>query len=524
MKQIHLLAQLGLWQQSKRADVATPLPPGEVARNRAGEGICDDIRKTPHRSIARCLSQRERRSSCLLVAKSLITSIALLSTAFAADAALALNLKVATFKLDVTPPIGSPLCDALVPPATGVNDPLSARGVILVADEQKPVVLVAVDWVGIGNDGHEDWREAIAEACRTTRNRVAVHCLHQHDAPGCDFLAEKYAAEAGLPNEIFPVQYTRQAIKNAAATAGEAMARLEPVTHVGYGKGIVEKVASNRRILGPDGKVLYNRTTATGNPEIRAYPEGTIDPAMRLVSFWNGDRPIVVLSYYATHPQSYYRTGKISADYPAMARDEREKAEDAGLHIHFNGAGGNIGAGKYNDGKKENRPILAGRVADGMKQAWQNSERVAVSELPFDWATVDLTLPLADWYDEAEAIATLHDTKQQKLPRLKAARALAWAERAKNDDAITIARLRLGPVEILHAPGELFVEYQLAAQKMKPESFVCMAAYGDYGPGYIGTAEAYAQGGYETGIESRASRVNARAEQILLGAFHKLLQ
>ena len=30
-------------------------------------------------------------------------------------------------------------------------------------------------------------------------------------------------------------------------------------------------------------------------------------------------------------------------------------------------------------------------------------------------------------------------------------------------------------------PGELFVEYQLAAQQMRPNDFVAMAAYGDYG-------------------------------------------
>ena len=91
---------------------------------------------------------------------------------------------------------------ALVPPATGVNDPLSARGIVLQADDQKPVVLVAVDWVGIGNEGHDAWREAIAEACETSIDRVCVHALHQHDAPGCDFLAEKIAAEAGLAEQV----------------------------------------------------------------------------------------------------------------------------------------------------------------------------------------------------------------------------------------------------------------------------------------------------------------------------------
>ncbi|MEX0643532.1 MAG: hypothetical protein WD468_12575, partial [Pirellulales bacterium] len=286
----------------------------------------------------------------------------------------------------------------------------------------------------------------------------------------------------------------------------------------------VEKVASNRRILGPDGKVKHVRSTATKDPKVRAFPEGTIDPVMRLVSFWNGDRPLAVLSYYATHPQSYYRTGKISADFPGMARDQREATEGTGLHIHFNGAGGNIGAGKYNDGSPENRPILAGRMADGMREAWENTQKTPVADLAFDWATLDLTLPLADWYDEGECFATLRNKKLPIRDRVKAARELSWAQRSINAHVITVSRLRLGPIDILHAPGELFVEYQLAAQKMRPDSFVCMAAYGDYGTGYIGTAVAYTQGGYETGTGSRASLVSPRSEQILLSAFQKLMQ
>ena len=108
----------------------------------------------------------------------------------------------------------------LVPPATGVNDPLSARGIVLQADKQPPVVLVAFDWVGIGNEGHDAFRKAIAEACKTPIDRVCVHALHQHDAPGCDFLAETIAAEAGLPNELFPVEYSREAIAACCCSGG----------------------------------------------------------------------------------------------------------------------------------------------------------------------------------------------------------------------------------------------------------------------------------------------------------------
>jgi len=75
---------------------------------------------------------------------------------------------------------------------------------------------------------------------------------------------------------------------------------------------------------------------------------------------------------------------------------------------------------------------------------------------------------------------------------------------------------------MLHLPGELFVEYQLAAKAMRPDLHVFMAAYGDYGPGYIGTAAAYPEGGYETGVTS--SNVSPGSESILLDAMRRLLE
>jgi hypothetical protein len=94
-------------------------------------------------------------------------------------------------------------------------------------------------------------------------------------------------------------------ISNLETKIREALPRAQPVTHLGLGEARVVKVASNRRIFGPDGKVRDVRWTATTDPKIRAEPEGVIDPMVSLVSFWNGEQPVAVLSYYATHPQSY---------------------------------------------------------------------------------------------------------------------------------------------------------------------------------------------------------------------------
>ena len=67
--------------------------------------------------------------------------------------------------------------------------------------------------------------------------------------------------------------------------------------------------------------------------------------------------------------------------------------------------------------------------------------------------------------------------------------------RCRSGHKIDLSCLHIGDTSILHLPGELFVEYQLAAKAMRPDRIVAMAAYGDYGPGYIGTEIAYTQVG-----------------------------
>ena len=53
---------------------------------------------------------------------------------------------------------------------------------------------------------------------------------------------------------------------------------------------------------------------------------------------------------------------------------------------------------------------------------------------------------------------------------------------------------------MLHLPAEPFIEYQLRTQMLYPERFMAVAGYGDGGPWYLPTAEAYFQGGYEVSV------------------------
>ena len=242
---------------------------------------------------------------------------------------------------------------------------------------------------------------------------------------------------------------------------------------------------------------------------------------LKMISFWDGDKPVVALTYYATHPQSYYRTGLANPDFPGMARDQRQKATGV-PHVHFDGAGGNIGAGKWNDGSHENRQILADRVAAGMAQGVGGHRKTPITAADLGWESIPVALPPAPHLDDGRLASPRERRHRSRPRRAKAANELVWLRRCKAGDTIDVACLRLGKARVLHLPGELFVEYQLAAQKLRPDLFVAMAAYGDYAPGYIGTEIAYPQGGYETSPAS--SLVAPGVERVLMDVVRRLLR
>jgi hypothetical protein len=435
---------------------------------------------------------------------------------------IAAELQIATFAIDVTPPMGSPLCAGSVKPAATVDNPLSARGVALLPEGQAPIVLCAVDYTGISNGAHDAWREALASAAGTTIDRVAVHTLHQHDAPWVDFTSEDLLAPLGLGGKCFDVAYAKDSIARCAAALKLAIEKPTSITTIGAGSAEVYHVASNRRLIGADGKSWAVRWTTTTDPHARAEPEGTIDPMVRVVAFWNNDIPVAALTYYATHPQCNYGEGHVSHDFVGMARETLERTMPGVRAIHFNGAGGNITAGKYNDGAPGNRALIANRLFDGVKRAWDTQTKTPVTDLAVSWRTVDTALPLRDEIDDAKERATLNDANAAEGARIRAAHELAWRDRANAGKKISVAALHLGPAIIVHLPGELFIEYQLAAQSAGSQATVCTAAYGDGGPGYIGTAIAYPQGGYET--ELYVSRTSPRVEAVLIEALNSLLK
>ena len=407
------------------------------------------------------------------------------------------DLRLATFRFDVTPPKGHSLCGGWIRPVVGVDDPLEAMGYVLLG-VGKPIVVCAVDWTGLANSAHIQWRKALADAARTAIDRVAVQCVHQHNAPFACMDAQAIVQEQGdLPDIVNPVFFDR-CLKNAGDAVTKSLKKTTPVTHIARGEARVEKVAANRRIIGLNGKLVSQRGSSSRKPEHHRFPEGLIDPMLKTVAFYNGNKKLVASHFYACHPMSYYGDGRVSADFCGLARRRMQKQEPDCLHLYFNGCGGNIGAGKYNNGSKEARIELTQRMFDGITTS--NATLKPEPIRSFAWETEDILPPLDPRFNEEQLLVGIRNKTNRVVARNRPSYTVAFIRRVKEGIPITLSSLHVNDISMLHLPAESFIEYQLRAQAIAPNRFVACAAYGDGGPWYIPVKEAYPQGGYAVGV------------------------
>ena len=148
-------------------------------------------------------------------------------------------------------------------------------------------------------------------------------------------------------------------------------------------------------------------------------------------------------------------------------------------------------AGKYNDGAHENRAVLAERLYQGMVAAWDNTEKTPLESASFRSSMVKVPPRQSKGFTREDLVAVL--SKQgTSTQHGMAAIGLSWLERAEREGGSGIIDLPLidfndGRAQLLLLPGEIYVEYQLFSQTVRPDSFVMTVGYGQSAPGYIPT-------------------------------------
>ena len=422
--------------------------------------------------------------------------------------------RLSTFVCDITVPLGTPIYSSYEPLDT-IEHPLLAKGVVIEQGDTR-YVLCAVDWCYLCNSTYDAFRHAVADAADTDVAHVAVQNVHQHTAPMGDADVWPFLRELESPPP-FP---SPEVFTSAAATVGEAVrqsvANLTPFDAIGTSQARVDRVASNRRIPVGEGRVGF-RASACRDEEMRAMPEGLIDPMLQTITFAQGERPLARLHYYATHPQSFYGDPRASYDFPGMAR-ERLEQEEGVFQVYFTGCAGDVAAGKYNDGTPEARQGLYERLYAAMKASSAATRFGPAQAIEWTTAEFPLTTREDEGYTEADLRARMDNAGQRASTRSGAAMGLAY--RARVAQPVEVSAMHVGNVHIVHLPGEPMIEFQLFAKQLRQDGFVAVAGFGDCAMGYICPARAYDEGGYEP----TASKLRPESEGPFRDAIRELLR
>ena len=428
------------------------------------------------------------------------------------------EFSLSSFSADVTIPLNHRCMGILPTKSKKIVDPLFAHGFVMLG-AGKPVVLVSVDWCEIRNGAYDRWRDVLAKAAGTTRERVLVTSIHQHDAPVTDLGAENYLASVGLAGEMFDYAFHEKVVQRIAAALRDSLSTKQPVTHIGTGQGRVENIASNRRVVLENGRVSYGRGSSSGRSKFHSEaPLGEIDPYLKMLSFWNNDKPLLALSSYATHPMSYYGRGGVSADFPGMARDQIQRELPRVHQIYASGCSGDVTAGKFNDGTQGSRIKLARQLAVGMGAAWKTTNRHSLKSVTFRSAKLSLEFRKEKRFQAIELMSVLQNPKRKTRERILAAMSLSSHRRVAEGNAIDFPCIDFGTAQLVLFPGEAFVGYQLMAQKMNPSKFVMSMGYGECWPGYIPMKKSFDDKFEDTWLwvpPGCEARINAALKKVL---------
>ena len=414
-------------------------------------------------------------------------------------------------RVDITPEVGTPCALGIDNDCVEVFDPVHAT-VLHLRDGSEAAAIVSADIIGFYGPEMRHLQQDVAERLDLPPERALIHGTHTHQSPGVRSCVADVLDEFGV--ESYSREYAAT-IRERISQAAEQAADLVPVT-VRTGAAMVEGIASNRRCLDERGQVRFRASRPAA--DMRAYPEGDIDPFVRAIAFDAADGPSWVLISYMCHPSC---TGGdeapyVTADFPGEAI-RRLEADIEGLQtIYLTGPCGNINPGKWvgdgnePDDRRRDRDAMGKRLAEAAAQALESAEPVEADSLRF--AREAVHLPLRANLPPADAARKHLEQAVARYRARKASGETSWGgfgltrlatyeaiRRQTSDDQLEtfVCALGIGDAALSFMPGESFLEAGRAAIFAGRGRFVVPVENVDYSPSYIPTPESYALGGYE---------------------------
>ena len=406
-------------------------------------------------------------------------------------------MRIGFGRVDITPPLGTKITGAWqLRTADGVMDPLELNSVVLESGEEK-IVIVTADLLAMNLANATSIRNLISAETGIPTQNILMQCLHQH------------TATTGGSTDVSCAEYVAVLKRKYVDVVCLALNDLAEAKMSCAEKATSEEVSFIRRYRMKDGNVMTN--PGTMNPEID-HPLGKSDNTVRLVRFTREDAKDIALVAFQTHPDTIGGT-QFSADWPGFARRKFEKEMPEVHCILTNGCQGDTnhhkpGRPQIRKSEQAERYAFTRRMGEIIAQAaldvWEKTAPLKEGAIStaFEITSIRTNLDGIERIEECKALYEKileKDEEVMKLPMSEkgAIRRIAKMENYVLFQKVPVSMVAFGELAVIGYGGEPFTEYADVLREAYPDLFILTACNCNGSQGYLPSAAAFAEGGYE---------------------------
>ena len=440
---------------------------------------------------------------------------------------------VGVSKVDITPPVGishSGWGAAVHEQAEGVDMPMYAY-VLLIETESSvdKVVIVDVDLGGVPDGLDNRIRGAITKEVDIDPKNIRISATHTHAGP---VWYEDHGGGDGSwvvgGKEYIEPYYDSIPIK--IGEAAKSAANKKTKCHISHGIGRSD-ININRRPADEKGNLFTGRNW-----------NGVVDHSVDIIGFDDASgNPIATIVGYACHPTILGPENRLlSPDYPGHSRKMVEEVV-GGMCLFLQGAAGNQGpihgfVGEVEVARKagailgleaskirmsidpfERREKLVEILPSGADLGIYEDEIIVEPSDTLKVSNSFIELPSLDFppFEETleafkKATAELEEVRKTNDPDLikKTVSMVKRTNFKRNLSKIAsggkvniwVQTIKIGDIILQGIPLEPFIEFGNKIKSLNPQTKIFFSGYTNGWLGYLPTANAYEEGGYEVGV------------------------